>query len=398
MKNILIIFMILSTIVNAASVTTDKSEYTAEEPIVVSYKSVVGEKKNWMALYKETDNNDWKNVRQWTWVNGSEGTHTFDRLAKGNYEVRVFYNNTYRDEAKSKFSITSSSTNINIQENIYTAEAIKVSLSGSTRNQKNWIGIYPKGSTVDWVNVIAWQWADDLKDFDALPEGEYELRAFFNNSFYLEAKKAFTVTKRDINTQKFIEEAKTHCLSGDNSTKTVLCANDNNTVYLLNNETVVNEKYFDHFKVLLNNESIEIVRSSHLEAWEWWRNKKSEVFFKKFENSPIYLTKTYINSADENGAYLIHAGDEIVYGFRWYEWDNLIQYNTLKVSEDAQKLSMTVIDRSADTKTAKVYDISDLDNIKLISEKMTDIPWELSNLARTKGEYALDENGEYEIE
>ena len=37
--------MILSTIVNAVSVTTDKSAYTAEEPIVVSYKSVVGEKK-----------------------------------------------------------------------------------------------------------------------------------------------------------------------------------------------------------------------------------------------------------------------------------------------------------------------------------------------------------------
>ncbi|CAA6806988.1 MAG: No hits [uncultured Sulfurovum sp.] len=407
MKTILITLMILSTIVNAVSVTTDKSAYTAEEPIVVSYKSVVGEKKNWMALYKETDNNDWKNVRQWTWVNGSEGTHTFERLAKGNYEVRVFYNNTYRDEAKSKFSITSSNISIVTTSNKYTTEPITFSLYGFNENQKDWVGIYPKGSTVDWVNVIDWKWADDISHFNALPVGEYELRGFFKNSFHIEAKVPFTVTKRNANMQEFIEKAKTHCLEGDNSTATVLCANDNNTVYIFNREDsnayiyprdgynfTEFVRYFDLFKISLKDESTETLRTERVELMGW-HVKKSEVFFKKFENSPIYLTKTYKQSADETGDYYIQSGNKSVRLSMWYEWDNLIQYNTLKVSEDSKKLSMTLIDSSADTKTAKVYDISDLDNMKLISEKTTDIPWELANLVRTKGEYTLDENGEY---
>jgi len=51
----------------------------------------------------------------------------------------------------------------------------------------DWIGIYPKGSSTDWGNVIKWQWVTDTwKKRYSIPhlnKGDYEVRYFKNNSY-----------------------------------------------------------------------------------------------------------------------------------------------------------------------------------------------------------------------
>ncbi|CAA6808836.1 MAG: Unknown protein [uncultured Sulfurovum sp.] len=77
---------------------------------------------------------------------------------------------------------------------------------GST--QQNWIGIYKKGASNEWKNVISWAWVKDVQNTIApgdsaknryysydLPDGEYELRFFLDNSYEIFASYAFEANK-----------------------------------------------------------------------------------------------------------------------------------------------------------------------------------------------------------
>jgi len=76
-------------------------------------------------------------------------------------------------------------------------ENIIVSFSGMLTQNRDWIAIYPVGSSNDWGNQVAWAWTNDQVEgnlnFDALPVGHYEVRAFFNNSYTVEATHVFRV-------------------------------------------------------------------------------------------------------------------------------------------------------------------------------------------------------------
>ena len=62
-------------------------------------------------------------------------------------------------------------------------------------NDDDWVGIYPQGATNDWDNQVGWHWTGGIKDGTVqipvnagTPEGIYEARVFFHNSYKLEAK------------------------------------------------------------------------------------------------------------------------------------------------------------------------------------------------------------------
>lgn len=85
-------------------------------------------------------------------------------------------------------------------------EPIKVSFLNLPVNHNDWIGIYPKDTNNDWANVIRWSFTNGTKIIDGpgvasglltfkglRDSGKYEARLFFNNSYSLEAKAAFSV-------------------------------------------------------------------------------------------------------------------------------------------------------------------------------------------------------------
>ncbi len=77
------------------------------------------------------------------------------------------------------------------------SEDISIGFKNLPGNKKDWIAIYPKGSSNEWKNVLRWDFTDSKisgkKYFKKLPVGFYEARLFFNNSYEVEKKILFKV-------------------------------------------------------------------------------------------------------------------------------------------------------------------------------------------------------------
>ncbi len=89
-------------------------------------------------------------------------------------------------------------TSISTEKSHYAPnEPITVHLANMSGDAEDWVGIYPAGSSNDWENVVSWEFTGGIisgtLQLDGVAAGEYEARAFFRNSFNLEAKTAFSV-------------------------------------------------------------------------------------------------------------------------------------------------------------------------------------------------------------
>ena len=204
LKNILIMalfFLALGTKLDASQVNIEmnKVTYTTEEKIIIDVNNMFGDTQDWIAIYPKGSSNDWINVLRWSWTGGFiNGSMIFDTLPTGEYEVRVFFKNSYNLEKKHAFSVLGAEVSINTDKNQYSIdEEITVNFEHMFGDSEDWIAIYPKGSSNDWGNVIDWEYTEGAIDgqitFDELPLGHYEVRAFFRNSYTLEANVSFSV-------------------------------------------------------------------------------------------------------------------------------------------------------------------------------------------------------------
>ena len=223
-KKISTISCLLLATLNAATVHTTENTYNNDEKIIVSFYEMLGDEEDWVAIYPKGSSNDWNNVVQWDWTGGAKsGTIQFNSLSKGSYEARVFYENSYNLEASKSFTVkgdAAPSATLSINKAKYTTdENIEVTFNGMSQNDKDWIAIYPKGSSNDWDNVIDWDWTAGKKNgiltFDSLPIGQYEVRAFFNNSYKLEARQDIVVEAEHNNENVTLTSAKSTYAKGE---------------------------------------------------------------------------------------------------------------------------------------------------------------------------------------
>jgi len=75
-----------------------------------------------------------------------------------------------------------------IQNTYNVNETVSISVNTPLSGDKDWVGIYPKGSNNDWENVIAWNWVEQGntvldENQKPMPAGEYEIRLFFHNEY-----------------------------------------------------------------------------------------------------------------------------------------------------------------------------------------------------------------------
>jgi len=203
-KKIIFMSLLLVSMIHAATLNLNKTDFTTTDKILVSFSSMTGKNKDWIGIYPKESNNNWENVVKWHWTNNSAtGQVIFDALPIGEYEARAFYNNSFKLVAKKEFDVKKIATkNPSLKTNKTTysnKEKVIVSFNNMAAKNKDWIGIYPEESSNAWENVVAWHWTNDTTngqvDFNALPAGKYEVRAFYNNSFKLVAKKEFIVEK-----------------------------------------------------------------------------------------------------------------------------------------------------------------------------------------------------------
>ncbi|MEZ4901502.1 MAG: hypothetical protein R2822_06955 [Spirosomataceae bacterium] len=131
---------------------------------------------------------------------------TFDGLAYGDYEIRGYYNNEGTIRTRLSFRVGNADRNLSVktlQPSYKPSEKIVVQFSGFPGNARDWISIAHPGSADD--KYIVWKYTDGKQagtmDFAGMPEGNYEIRAYFNNEGIIKSKYAFTVIKNSTTTK-----------------------------------------------------------------------------------------------------------------------------------------------------------------------------------------------------
>ena len=202
------------------TVETTKNTYLNDEEIVAIFENMSGNADDWIGIYPAGSTNDWENMIQWEWIESglTSGTQTFSALPAGDYEVRVFFNNSFNDEAVYPFSVEEAQFGVSLVLNkkIYAQhELIYINYSNMQGNNSDWIGIYPADASYEFENVIDFKQTKgningeiSLGGVDALPDtennpgglapGNYEVRAFYNNSLTAQTVAAFTVTNQAV--------------------------------------------------------------------------------------------------------------------------------------------------------------------------------------------------------
>jgi len=194
--------LLFASIVEATTVKTQQRNYDVNHYIRVDVTQMAGNNNDWVGIYPAGASNDWGNVVAWHYTNGiTNGKIFFDGLSDGGqYDVRAFFSDSFNLEASYSFNVAGGGANASIssQKSTYTtAESIKINVSNMSGASQDWIGVYKVGASNDWDNVRSWSFTNGLKNgtitLDGVTAGNYEARAFFNNSFNKEASVSFSV-------------------------------------------------------------------------------------------------------------------------------------------------------------------------------------------------------------
>jgi len=173
--------------------------------------------KDWMALYKTEDSNEWENIIQWTWISELQKNRSFSDivvkwkvetpiLLGGDYEIRYFLNNEYTTHLKTlPFHIHEDEAPSNepfIDTNsLYTSQIrkhIDVYVYNLSRNKKDWIGIFNKDAEKNINNILGWSYnSQEIKDgiikiatSNKIFTGkEYDIVLFSNDSYNILSSK-----------------------------------------------------------------------------------------------------------------------------------------------------------------------------------------------------------------
>ncbi|MCH9814136.1 MAG: hypothetical protein K0U47_09365 [Epsilonproteobacteria bacterium] len=83
----------------------------SKTPSSLTLNSTYKGDQSWIGIYAKGDPNDWNNVKAWSWVTQTETSLNISNLSSGEYEAKLFYNNSYDLEASVGFSIIENDEN-----------------------------------------------------------------------------------------------------------------------------------------------------------------------------------------------------------------------------------------------------------------------------------------------
>ncbi len=205
---IIFLQLFISISLLAATITLNKTSYTPGEFIEITLSDMPGNSGDWVGVYPKDASNDWANILTWKHDGQvANGTYNLDGIAVGDYEARVFLDNSYQLLTKISFKVEAAVNNTTIvtsQEQYNVGEPIVVTLANMPLLAGDWIGVFEKDKASTWANVLTWKHdgavVDDTYTLDSLPAGEYQARAFLNNSYTVLATDDFSVADQAYNT------------------------------------------------------------------------------------------------------------------------------------------------------------------------------------------------------
>ena len=87
---------------------TLKDVYKPNEIVSIKVNAVLSGDQDWVGVYPKNKNNSWSNVIAWNWVGQGNTALIRDKkpMPVGEYEVRLFFHNSYQDEARYQFHVS----------------------------------------------------------------------------------------------------------------------------------------------------------------------------------------------------------------------------------------------------------------------------------------------------
>lgn len=222
-SKILFISLISTLFLYSVTIKPGRVTLDGNRDVVIKYaEGEVMNAKDWVAIYKKgSDSEVWSNVLNWNWVNklkivepgGPFWILRKIQLPVGEYEARIFKNNSYTIADSYDFTVTTPDTyttgirfGINGRPGEIHTHFIDILIErGYLPNPEDWIGIYKAEDNNSWDNLISWRRARDIVDdyswiIEEFPlnAGDYEVRYFLNNSFQTHYRLNYHVDSRDI--------------------------------------------------------------------------------------------------------------------------------------------------------------------------------------------------------
>lgn len=161
--------------------------------------------KAWIGIYRVGTDNSWENVQEWGWATNNLTTIDLGYLKAGDYEARLFYNNSFVTEEKVTFTheagpsgrytrITDQSVEVADSSQFTLNYTSIIAHPVEAQSPKEWVGIYKKGVTVKRENLLAWGYLDILTSKESrvtletlnkenLPVGEYNMVYHQNDNY-----------------------------------------------------------------------------------------------------------------------------------------------------------------------------------------------------------------------
>ena len=211
LRILLINITLLVSLAWSANLTSYQGNYNSDSDVWIELQDKPNNRYDWVGIYPSDSNNDWENVVAWRWAKDTSPTQVDQgdwykfNLEDGSYEARFFLNNSFTVNSKVSLNVGDvPSVTLKTKNKYKSDEVVNVKISGELSENKDWVGVYPVGSSNDWKNVLAWNWVYEgdnslNKKIKALTTGNYEARLFFNNSFEVAEKVSFTVAGNNEN-------------------------------------------------------------------------------------------------------------------------------------------------------------------------------------------------------
>jgi len=332
---------------------------------------------SWVAIYPKNSSNNKENIITWKNVDASKEFPiiTFDKiLPPGDYQIRLFPNNSYHPIAKRDYSIFDSPDFRKIslrtqQENYSPNEPIILTFKNMEDYPKKWIAFHMKMDDSKKIlkqKVLTSAANGYVVIEEGMPTLVYDAVIYAGN---------IGDTKRELVSERFvvyqgakntmINKIRKHCVPGYHAIDSIVCSNEPNIAYAITYSKNKTRYALKRYNLEIND--IELIEyDQKLET----HYPKESISLKTLKYTPVYLYKKTSKGADTNIKWFFKYKKKTILSFSSNDADRALY--DIHVTNKGKKLVLSY--RNESTKPYGVltdtYDISNPSIAKLIDRKV----------------------------